>query len=85
MYLHPAVHPAREGARCFYKINYLSVVFVKELEGKAISDRVRIDFLGISHWQFKKLIDYNYHNFILGKTYEWERELITALRRLDEE
>ena len=52
---------------------------------KAISDRVRIDFLGISHWQFKKLIDYNYHNFILGKTYEWERELINALRRLDEE
>lgn len=52
---------------------------------KAISDRVRIDFLGISHWEFKKLIDYNYHNFILGKTYEWERELIIALRRLDEQ
>ena len=52
---------------------------------KSISDRVRMDFLGVGKWDFKKLIDYNYHNFILGKTYEWERELINALRRLDEE
>ena len=52
---------------------------------KAISDRVRMKFLAVSPWEFKKLIDYNYHNFVLGKTYEWERELINALRRLDEQ
>jgi len=51
---------------------------------KAVSDRMRCEFLGVEKNEFKNNISYNYHNFILGKTYEWERELIVALRRLDE-
>ena len=81
----PACCPSCSGrGKFFIEDKMFECLSCQGIGRKAISDRMRCEFLGVEKNEFKNNISYNYHNFILGKTYEWERELIVALRRLDE-
>ena len=82
----PACCPSCSGrGKFFIEDKMFECLSCQGIGRKAISDKMRCEFLGVEKNEFKNNISYNYHNFILGKTYEWERELILALRRLDED
>ena len=48
---------------------------------KSISDRVRANYLMMDRRTYHRCVKYNYHYHFIGALYNWERELINALRR----
>jgi hypothetical protein len=48
---------------------------------KSISERVRANYLIMDKMTYNRCVKYNYHHHFIGALYNWERELINALRR----